>query len=166
LPGAGGTRVVSDLTPEALIALRRILRSTDLNARKLAAGSGLTPSQYLLLKLVAREGRALPSAIARDMRLSQATVTALVDRLAVSGLVSRRRDSEDRRRIWVELGDAGHRLLEKAPDLLQDRFASSFARLEDWQQHMLVAALQQVAAMLDQDAFDASPVLDAGEIDR
>jgi len=157
---------LSARTAEALIALRRILRSTDLNARKLAAGSGLAPSQYLLLKIVAREGRALPSAIARDMRLSQATVTALVDRLARAGLVSRRRDSEDRRRIWVELTDAGSGLLETAPDLLQDRFAASFAKLEDWQQHMLVAALQQVAAMLEEEAFDASAVLYAGEIDR
>lgn len=150
----------------ALIALRRILRATDLNARQLASHGGLTPSQLILLQLVARDGRALPSALARDAHLTQATVTALVDRLCASGLTSRHRDTADRRRIWVEITDAGRERLAQSPDLLQDRFAVGFESLPDWQQMMIVSSLEQVSALLDAGAIDASPVLDVGEIVR
>lgn len=151
---------------DALIALRRILRATELNARLLAGRSGLTPSLLLVLQVVVRHGKVQPSVVARDIQLTQATVTSLVDRLAKAGLVTRRRDTEDRRRIWIEPTAAGRSKLTESPDLLQDRFAASFDALEEWQQLQIIATLQQVAAMLDAGAIDASPVLDVGDIDR
>lgn len=150
----------------ALIALRRILRATELNARQLAARTGLTPSQLIVLQIVAADGRSLPSEVAKLAHLSQATVTALVDRLQRAGLVTRRRDTEDRRRIWIELTEDGRRRIAESPDLLQDRFQSSFDALQDWEQALVVTALERVSAMLDAGAIDASPVLDAGDIDR
>ena len=41
----------------ALVALRRILRATELNSRQLAQHSELTASQILLLQYVAQHGR-------------------------------------------------------------------------------------------------------------
>ena len=38
----------------ALIALRQIMRATDANARSLSRGSGLTPSQFMILRLLGR----------------------------------------------------------------------------------------------------------------
>jgi DNA-binding MarR family transcriptional regulator len=150
----------------ALVALRRILRATELNARQLASQTGMTPSQLIILQIVAKNGKALPSTVAREAHLTQATVTSLVDKLVSAGLVRRRRDTEDRRRIWIEMTDAGQQRLKDSPDLLQDRFEASFDRLHDWQQATLVAALEQVSGMLDAGTLDASPVLDVGEIDR
>ena len=59
----------------ALVALRRILRATELNCRQLAQHSELTASQILLLRLFAQRGQALPSAIAKAIELKQATIT-------------------------------------------------------------------------------------------
>lgn len=157
---------MSDRANLALVALRRILRATDLNARLLARESGLTPSQLVVLQIVSAEGKVLPGKVARDMQLTQATVTALVGKLVTAGLVSRRRDTEDRRRIWIELTAAGQERLAQSPDLLQDRFANNFDRLPDWQQSMLIASLEQVSSMLDAESIDAAPLLDVGEIAR
>lgn len=150
----------------ALIALRRILRVTELNARQLAHQSELTASQLLVMQHLEEAGKALPSAIARTVDLKQATVTVLVKKLENTGLVSRRRDTEDRRRIWIELTDAGKAVLERSPDLLQNRFERSFATLEDWEQALVVATLEKVAAMLDAQEIEAAPVLDVGDLDR
>lgn len=150
----------------ALVALRRILRVTELNARQLAHQSELTASQLLVMQQVAQAGRALPSAIARAVDLKQATVTVLVNKLEHAGLVSRRRDTEDRRRVWVELTDAGRAMLDRSPDLLQNRFERSFDALEDWEQALIVATLEKVAAMLDAQEIEAAPVLDVGDLDR
>lgn len=155
-----------DRSDTALVALRRILRATELSSRTLARQSGLTTSQLIVLQIIARSGRTTPGAVAQAARLSQATITALVDRLEGRGLVTRRRDTEDRRRIWVELTEQGNVTLVEAPDTLQDRFRTRFDQLEDWEQAFIIAALERVAALLDAAGIDASPVLDLGAIDR
>lgn len=157
---------MDDRSNTALIALRRILRVTELNARRLAHQSKLTASQLILLQHVARDGKALPSAIARSVGLKQATVTVLVNKLENAGLVTRRRDTEDRRRVWIELTPAGRTALDESPDLLQNRFEQGFQQLEDWEQAMMITTLERVAALLDAEAIDASPVLDVGDLDR
>ncbi|MGH8195559.1 MAG: MarR family winged helix-turn-helix transcriptional regulator [Woeseiaceae bacterium] len=157
---------MEDRSETALVALRRILRATELNSRLLASQTGLTISQSIILQLIAHDGRVLPSSVARAARLTQATVTSLVDKLERNGLVTRSRDTEDRRRVWVEVTPAGRRALAASPDLLQDRFRANFQKLEDWEQSMVIAALERVSTMLDAGTIDASPVLDIGDIDR
>ena len=150
----------------ALVALRRILRATELNARELARRTGLTTSQFIILQIIGRDGSAMPSSVAKTARLTPATVTTIVAKLERAGLVSRRRGVEDRRRNWVEITAEGRKLLDKSPNLLQDRFQASFRRLEDWEQAMIITALERVSTLLDAAGLDASPVLDVGDIDR
>jgi DNA-binding MarR family transcriptional regulator len=150
----------------ALVALRRILRVTELNSRNLARESDLTASQLLVMQHVTRNGKALPSAIARAVDLKQATVTVLVNQLQEAGLVTRRRDTEDRRRVWVELTEDGRGAIERSPDLLQNRFERAFGNLKEWEQAMIITSLERVAAMLDAEEIEAAPVLDVGDLDR
>lgn len=158
--------MTDDRADTALVALRRILRATELNARELARQTGLTTSQFIILQIIGRDGSAMPSSVAKAARLTPATVTAIVAKLERAGLVSRRRGVEDRRRNWVEITPEGRKLLERSPNLLQDRFQSNFRRLEDWEQAMVITALERVSALLDAAGLDASPVLDVGDIDR
>lgn len=157
---------MEDRSETALVALRRILRATELNSRLLASQTGLTTSQLIILQIIANAGKVLPSTVARSARLTQATVTSLVDKLERNGLVTRSRDTEDRRRIWIEVTPAGIHALADSPDLLHDRFRANFRALEDWEQAMIITALERVSTMLDAGAIDASPVLDIGDIDR
>jgi DNA-binding MarR family transcriptional regulator len=157
---------MQDRSDTALIALRRILRATELNSRLLASQTGLTSSQFIILQIVARHGKVLPSTVAKSARLTQATVTSLVDKLERNGHVRRRRDTEDRRRIWIEMTRAGEEALAASPDFLQDRFQAAFRQLDAWEQAMIIAALERVSAMLDAATLDASPILDIGDLDR
>lgn len=157
---------MEDRSETALVALRRILRATELNSRLLANQTGLTTSQFIILQMVARGGKILPSTLARSARLTQATVTSLVDKLERAGLVTRRRDTEDRRRIWIEPTPAGREAVAHSPDLLHDRFRARFRELKDWEQAMIITSLERVSALLDAGAIDASPVLDIGDLDR
>lgn len=157
---------MDDRSNTALVALRRILRVTELNARKLAHQSELTTSQLLLMQHVAKAGQSLPSTIARAIDLKQATVTVLVNKLEEAGLVTRRRDTEDRRRVWVELTEPGRAALERSPDLLQNRFERGFESLDEWEKAMIIAVLEKVASILDAEEIEAAPVLDVGDLDR
>ena len=161
-----GATWMDNRSTSALVALRRIIRVTELNSRKLAQQSDLTASQSLLLQYVAQHGQALPSAIAKAIELKQATITVLLNQLEENGLVTRSRDTEDRRRVWVRLTNAGNKVLEQAPDLLQSRFEHGFDQLEDWEQSMIITALERIAALLDAEDVEAAPVLDVGDLDR
>lgn len=150
----------------ALIAIRRIVRAAEFAARKLAATSGLTASQMVVLQIIGRHGQPSAGAVADQARLSQATVTALLDKLEQKGLVERRRDPADRRRVTLALTAAGIEALAVRPDVLQNRFAAHFEKLESWEQAAIIAALERVAVLMDAEGIDASPILDVGSLQR
>lgn len=153
-----------DRIDSSLIALRRIVRSTELFAKEVRQITGVTPTQFRVLQIIAEQGFATAKAISTRMRVSQGTVTSLVDKLVRDGLVVRKKSALDRRQTDILLTEAGRVVLVDAPDPLQQRFVRKFAAMEDWEQAMLVASLERVATMLDAEDMDASPVLDTGEI--
>ena len=97
---------------------------------------------------------------------SQATVTALVDKLERQGLVTREKSLIDGRQKNIVITPAGRQTIETAPDPLQQRYVRKFCALQDWEQAMLVASLERVAALLDAEDMDAAPVLASGDLNK
>jgi DNA-binding MarR family transcriptional regulator len=148
------------------VALRRVIRATDLHSKHLAKTTGLTAPQILLLQTIRDKGEVTIGQIANDMSLSQATVTTIIDRLEKRGLVYRERSKEDKRKVHAYLTDEAIETLKSAPIPLQDQFARQYADLQEWEQTMIISSLQRVAQMMDAQHIDASPVLDVGKLDR
>lgn len=151
---------------EVIVAIRRIIRATDLHSRQLNRVAGLTASQLLILQLLRQNEDLTAGAVARQVSLSQATVTTIIDRLEQRGLVKRERGHSDRRKVYVYLTEDGEKLLADAPKPLQESFVQQFQDLHDWEQSMILSALERVAYMMDAQHIDASPVLDIGQLDR
>ena len=151
-----------DRCEEVLVALRRLIRAVDLHSRRLAQTHGLTSPQALILKEAAAGPPRPAGEIARRVSLSQATVTDILNRLEKRGLLTRVRSTQDKRRVLVEATPAGRELMRSSPPLLQERFSERFMRLQDWEQSLLLAALQRIAAMMDAADIDAAPVLSSG----
>lgn len=148
---------------DILVALRRITRAIDLHSKRLQKQTGLTTSQLLVMEIIERLGNPSPSAISREIVLSQATVTSLLDRLEKNGLVTRSRSSLDKRQVTVSLTEKGADMVSEAPELLQSGFLNEFRKLPDYQRNSLIASLQHIAYMMDAEELDASPILDIGE---
>ncbi len=155
-----------DRIEDVLIALRRVIRATDLHSKYLAKTTGLTAPQILLLQSIRDKGQVTIGELANDISLSQATVTTILDRLEKRELVYRERSKEDKRKVHARLTDAGTEMLKKAPIPLQDQFTRQFGDLHEWEQTMIISSLQRVAQMMDAQHIDASPVLDVGTLDR
>lgn len=149
-----------------LVALRRIIRATDLHSKHLAKTTGLTTPQILLLQTIRDKSDVTIGELASDVSLSQATVTTILDRLEKRKLVYRERSSTDKRKVHAHLTDAGVSILKDAPLPLQDHFTQRFDDLQQWEQTMILTALQRIAHMMDAQHIDAAPVLDVGSIDR
>jgi DNA-binding MarR family transcriptional regulator len=149
---------------KVLVELRKIIRATQINAKQLARETGLTTSQLVVMELLQTQSELTPRSIAQSMNLTQATVTALLDRLQARGYVDRVRGERDRRHVYVSLTPQGEAQLATAPESLQQRFVRDFRELEPWEQSSILAALQRVAHLLDAASLDAAPVLDVGHI--
>lgn len=154
---------MSDLQDNVLISLRRIIRATDLHSRKLGKHTGLTTPQLVIIRTIGALKDPTVSDIAKAVSLSLATVTTILNRLETHGLVHRERSQVDRRRVIVTLTQAGLEKHAIAPKPLQDSFVDRFSRLEKWEQHQIVAALERVASMMDAEELDAAPLLLSGE---
>ncbi len=154
---------MADLQDQVLVSLRRIIRATDLHSRKLGKRTGLTTPQLVIIKAIAELKDPTVSDIAKAVSLSLATVTTILNRLESNDLVHRERSSIDRRRVIVTLTEKGQVMGASAPKPLQDSFVDRFTRLETWEQHHIVAALERVATMMDAEELDAAPLLLSGE---
>lgn len=151
---------------DVLVALRRVIRATDLHSKHLAKTTGLTTPQILLLQAIRARSDVTIGELANEVSLSQATVTTILDRLEKRELVYRERSTKDKRKVHAHLTEAGVNILKDAPVPLQEHFTDQFSNLEQWEQTMIIAALQRVAHMMDAQRIDAAPVLDIGSIDR
>lgn len=151
---------------EVLIALRRVIRATDIHSKYLAKTIGLTSPQIVLLQTVAANRDTTVSELAKEMSVSQSTVTNILSRLEGRGLVFRERSSTDKRKVHAKLSEQGKLVLKKAPIPLQDQFTSQFENLADWEQTMIISAIQRVAGMMNAGEIDASPLLHLGNLDE
>lgn len=155
-----------DSIEQVLIALRRVIRATDLYSKHLEKTSGLTAPQILLLQAIRDRGDVTIGELAEEISLSAATVTTIVDRLEKRNLVYRERSTSDKRKVYVYLTEAAGDVLQHAPMPLQEHFARQFEDLQSWEQSMILSSLQRVAEMMDAQDIDASPILDLGMLDR
>jgi long-chain acyl-CoA synthetase len=122
----------------------------DLTARAVArmakheelalADIGLSLPQFRVLILLS-EGSAVASALARRLAVSPPSVTAIVDGLVARGLVERRADAEDRRRVDHALTDAGHQALVEADTSTATRLRDIAEYLEPGERDAALEAL-------------------------
>lgn len=154
-----------DISEQILVALRRVTRAVDRYSRLLAQNHGLTGPQALIMKTVLRQEGLGMGTLARQVSLSQATVTDVAKRLESRGLLERRRSHQDRRRVGLFLTQAGRALMAAPLPLLQEHFVERLHELEPWEQTQLLSSLQRIAQMMGAEHLDAAPLLASGGLD-
>ncbi len=86
-----------------------LFRASD---RYLRDKAGLSSSQHaVLLALMKRDGLPI-SEIAEQLNLGKSSLTGLIDRMSASGLVHRKRSTQDARVLTVHLEKEGRQLVE------------------------------------------------------
>jgi len=155
-----------DKSQDALVLLRQIIRATDMQDKEISRCSGLTLPQLMIMQTLRLSAPISTGELAKEISLTQATVTSILDRLEKKELISRERGKEDKRKVWINLTVAGGELMKGAPTTQQDLFTRRFDDMQTWEQSMVVSALERIAFMLDAQHLDAAPMLDIGQLDR
>jgi DNA-binding MarR family transcriptional regulator len=88
------------------------------------------------------------SDIAANLRLSESTVCALIDRMQADGLLVRQRSVTDRRRSVLALTEQGQTLLRQAVSVRNQRLQNAFQDWNDIERMRTVDALQNVSQSL------------------
>ena len=152
-----------EIHDKVLVALRQIIRAIDLHSKKLERESGLTGPQLLVMQTISQAESVTAGQIARDVNLSQATVTSILDRLEKKAYLRRERSNEDKRKVFIDLTEAGRQVLVQAPTLMQESFILRFNSLQEWEQNLTLSSLQRVAEMMQAGDLDAAPLLDSSD---
>lgn len=142
-------------------SLRRIIRAVGLYSRELLRRRNLTTSQLATLRQLGRAGSLSAGELARGISVSQATITGIVDRLELRGLVTRTRSDEDRRRVVIELTEAGRVVVASSPPPLHERFMVRLAELPEDERREIDRMLRRIVEMMEAEEVEAAPVLAA-----
>jgi DNA-binding MarR family transcriptional regulator len=112
---------MSDLNADDYLAasdLRSALRRFERRSEQISRRHDLTPRQYLLLLMLKasemRESRATITELVERLALTQSTVTELVQRAEEAGLVGREPSATDGRVVHLSLTPRGSERLERA----------------------------------------------------
>ena len=155
-----------EISDNVLIAIRKIIQAIDLNSKKLVKQVGLTGPQLVILQEISRLGTVSVGEVAKNVSLSQGTVTGILERMEKRGVVVRQRSNQDKRRVMVRITESGNKILSNAPPIIQERFLGKFSQLEGWEKTMILSALQRLVFMMDAKTLVAEPYLSAIPIEE
>jgi len=147
------------ISDQILVALRRIIRAVDLHSQSLSQKHHLTGPQLVVLRKIIDHGELTIGQLAKRVSLSPATVTGIVDRLEMRQWVTRKRNDNDRRQVFVSVTRKGLTVSRKAPRLLQERFVDEFEKLSNNEQGQILDVLNKIARLMGAEDLDAAPVL-------
>ena len=155
----------SDVSTDAVVStLRQIIRAVDIQSKHLTKTFGLTGPQLLILKEIRKFPDRQISEISRNVSLSQATVTSILDRLEQQGFAERRRSQTDKRKVYILLTEKSEELLNLNPSLLQEKFSLRFGELAEWEKTMILSSLQRLATLLNAEGIRSHPILESGPL--
>jgi DNA-binding MarR family transcriptional regulator len=107
--------------------------------------AGLSASGFEALAILAGAGEPLTgSVIAQRLLVTTASITSLLDTLAARGYVVRARHPDDRRKVLVELTDAGARIVRRVLPVVYGAAAEIFGVLDETELAALVQAVTRV----------------------
>jgi len=148
-----------------LLNVRKIMRAIDMHSSYLARQYGLTSPQLICLKKLAGKNEMTPGGLAKEVHLSHATVTGIINRLEKKELVLRTRSTQDGRSSLIRLTEAGFSMIQSAPSMLQDQFMYELSKLAEWEKTLILSSLQRITSILNVESIDAAPVMTTGPVE-
>lgn len=137
-------RKLDDMAP----ALARSFRILDPSG---PAGINVTLNQFIVLSAVSRKPVCVMGELARMMGTTSGNMTAIVDRLARSGLVTRERSERDRRQVEVRVTTEGANLAERVHRATEAGMRRILRRIPDEKKQAFFDTLSAIVDALAED---------------
>jgi len=145
------------------LLLRRVGDHLSLCEDLVYSKFGLTSEQFGVLGCIKSRGPLRPTDLASLLDRSPNTVSMLVDRMVKAGLVRRKRDTKDRRVVFVSMTDKGREGIDQAAPAGWEFIQKVLSRFSYDEKRALANTLETVKCEL---VGYANPEMDAAEICR
>ena len=132
----------ADIT-RSMDAVRAVVRALRINTRAIELEIGISLAQLFVLQQVAQRPATSLNDLAERTATHQSSVSVVVRRLVDRGLVTRRADAADKRRVQIELTPEGRKLLVGAPETIQVRLMSALHQLSPADRKQLALLLSK-----------------------
>lgn len=147
-----------------LRSLRRIIRAVELRSHQIARLYKITGPQLACLHTIIDNGPMTSATLSTHLVLSPSTIVGIIDRLQEKGWVTRDRSTTDRRRILLDVTEAGREVVKNAPMPLQGTLLQSLEESSELERVAVTLALEKVVDMLEAGTISAAPILEAGAL--
>ncbi len=146
---------------EILINIRKILRSLNLESKKIQKEYGVSIPQLMCLDFLGDKEnyRSTQGSIARYLNLNSSTMSGIIDRLEIKGFVARLPNPDDKRTVFISLTSKGAKLLDASPQLLHHQLSKKLEKLPKEQIKQINDALYILVQSLNIEEIQASPII-------
>ena len=150
---------------EILTNIRKILRSINLESKRIQKEYGISIPQLLSLNYLSEipNYQSTVKAISEHLNLNSSTVSGIIKRLESKGLVAKLPNPNDRRGSIIALTEKGAKLVKSTPGLLHDRLDQNLSRLQPGELETVRKGLDLLIGLMGVEEIDASPILVAEE---
>ena len=151
---------------EILVKLRKIIRSINLESKKIEKELGISIPQLLVLKYLSDQNdyRAFAKDIKGYINLNASTVSGIISRLGSKGLIAKMPKPNDKRATYIILTAKGADVLHKSPPTFQEKVSKRLKKLTQEQIEELDRNIELLTLIMDVEDMDAAPLLTIDEI--
>ena len=149
-----------------IISIRKILRSVNLESKRIQKEHGLSIPQLLVLTYLNNqpEFKATHKEVTKYLNLNSSTITGIISRLEKKDYIIRKVNPDDRRVSYIALTALGQKLLQSTPKLMHERLAHKLKEADPSKVQELEKAFNLVIEFMGIEDVEASPVITVDEI--
>ena len=148
-------------TTEILIKIRKIVRSVDIESKKIQKEYGVSIPQVLCLSFLndSPNYQRTQGEIRKFLNLNSSTVSGIIYRLEKKGFLARLPKTGDKRVVNITLTSGGKELLIRIPPLLHEQLSEKLQNLDDPELEKIKKSLEILVQLLDIEKVKASPMI-------
>ena len=150
---------------DILIKLRKIVRSINLESKKVEKEQGVSIPQLLCLQFLAEQEdyRTNATKLKTFLNLNASTISGILQRLEKKGLVAKLPKTSDKRVTLISLTANGMELLQSAPITFQEKLSKKLKALPPEKLQTIIEGIDLLTKLMEVEEVDASPIITSDE---
>lgn len=146
---------------DILIKLRKIVRSVNLESKRVEKQFGVSIPQLLCLQFLAdqNEYRANAKQLKEFLNLNASTVSGIISRLEKKGFVAKLPKLNDKRITWISLTVKGMEILKNAPITFQQKLSEKLQELPPEKIKTIIEGIDLLTKLMEVEEMEAIPIV-------